>query len=836
MSRALLVKFTPPAAYRGGELAPTQQFWAQSMRLVWSWGTEPAAAEIVYVGLVAVASGDWLEIRFGPFIFYGYATTNLQAVTTSGTTSRIRFVDNRDYLDWDMVYCAFNLRDETIIGGTKVRRYKHMLPADFNAGRWTYTTTPYTAAQILDYIFDAPTVEDPWTRSYHADQVNFPVYDLDWSSSGVKLRGAIEEVTTKQGLVLTLMGGRFNLVWMRKGEGSLAPIDFTTVGDRSEGVSITGHPTRIRVLGGRNVYQVHDIPMAKDWVTAWEQFYDMVLFEQEIFLRGRLQMAMAIGGNTYPAGTKYTEVSPEDDPEQQVTRQLAKARALEITLREFVDLVDLDDPGDGSQFADFRKFGGHSRMDIPASIYISSILFRAFKFQPGFSIKNADELEVPIESLMLSNRMLAKVTHDPISGAMQWDVEENPDGVGYAVVQGYQVGHDLFATIRPERFRFSEWNNLQQVWQKVPIAVDDSGEPDSRFILFQDPVIRSSDLVQIVNGYGVFKANPTFTTPAVRVALCFEAERFSYVKGNGTRDDCESVSELYYQGIAHHGDIPAEIPFSGGITANQKADEIATAILHNQFASAKGQFENFLLRTEEGWTGYGYQLNGRIDRVELDVSPGGIKEIVHLTTEAPRSTYVPERELDRQQRYRQLVPGQAELRTQANQFRLVAAALREDPRARKTLSQAFKGTFGPGRSQLQPILLENGAGLLPVGTPLWKKPGVTLTDGSKSNTRAVMPAAVTDTHSEFVGATTRDGENAAYELWVAREGDILVRVMGPCASGDPVGRVSGQGYLSAQSDRGIVGTALESISGANLKVIKVRNLATQPNSLAPVWL
>ena len=41
----------------------------------------------------------------------------------------------------------------------------------------------------------------------------------------------------------------------------------------------------------------------------------------------------------------------------------------------------------------------------------------------------------------------------------------------------------------------------------------------------------------MVDGYGVFKANPTFSVPEVRVAITFQAERFSYLLGNGTRDD-----------------------------------------------------------------------------------------------------------------------------------------------------------------------------------------------------------------------------------------------------------------------------------------------------------
>jgi hypothetical protein len=680
----------PPARYRGGGSYSPKQFNAQAVSMTWAWGCEPASATITYIGAVPTEEGAAVTLKIAGHTFYGICKRDQTKSGSDGTVRELQFVDNRDYLDWDEVYCAFNKPYDKIVNGKRVRRYKHMLPANFNAYKWTYTTAPLTAAMILDYIVGPSkwdTVEDPWTVLYHGDQLAYAVLDID-AMQGKKLKSILQEISDAQGLMFTLMGGPFNLVWARKGEGSTVS---TPAGANmiTSGSALSGYPTRVRVLGDRNLYQVSDIPMVADWSPSWAQFFDVTLFTDEIYRIGKTRVPMTIGGDTIPAGTAFSTISSEIDPERVIGHQLALAESLEITVGEYAALK-----GDVG-FNDFRKFAGRSRMEMPAALYIQNILFRAFRFESGFVVRNFYGKDTPLGSLGIAGKMLAKVTHDPTTGEMEFDTTEAPDGNGYAIIQGYQVGKDMFRTLRPDRFDLSRWTDSQSVWEHIEFQVDDAGEEDGWYIIFDEPVVRSDDLVQMVNGYAVFKASPTFTTPAVRLCLTFEGEKFSYVKGTGTRDDVENVSGLGGEFISKHGAAPVEIPYENGQTATQKADVIATSLLSRQLSFDSGGFETYPIPDPStGQFPTGTQLTGMIDRVTLSATTSGCKQTVDLTSERPRNTYIPERDLERAVKYKQLLPGQAALRQEANLARLTAAALRTSPGALRTVREAFGNIIG----------------------------------------------------------------------------------------------------------------------------------------------
>jgi len=80
--------------------------------------------------------------------------------------------------------------------------------------------------------------------------------------------------------------------------------------------------------------------------------------------------------------------------------------------------------------------------------------------------------------------------------------------------------------------------------------------------------------------------------------------------------------------------------------------------------------------------------------VTVSLSPNGLTEEVSLTAEYPRTTYVPERELERARDTRKLFPGQAELRNRSDQTRAQGLYLAKNVAARKTLSEAFTTAFG----------------------------------------------------------------------------------------------------------------------------------------------
>lgn len=815
------VTVRPPPTYRGGTPGPPKKFYIESGNISWSWGSEAAQATLVYTADSPVATGESLTIEVAGHTFYGRCTDNTPKFGTSGLSRSLTFVDNRTWLNDDRAYCAFNIPDKRIVNGRLVKRYRHLLPSNFNSSTWTFTDSPLSAATILNYLFSAPTTEDPWTRTYHSDQ-NYPVFECDFTG-GPTLRSAIQEVSDKQGLVFTLLGGPYSLVWARKGEGVLPSFPATS-DERTLGTALSGNATRMRVLGDRNVYQVHNIEMVKDWKDAWVQFFDQTLFTEDIFQRGTTTAPVTIGSSTYATGTTFRAIAIGGlDTEQIISRQLAAARALEITVREYAALR-----GDTS-FKDFRKFAGRSRMDMPCALYISQILFRAFRFSDGFSIRNADGLSVPVESLTIFDRMVAQVTHNQTTGVMSYDVSENPDGNGYGIIQGYQVGKDFFKTIKPERFNINEWNNAQAVWQHIEFSIDDSGEPASMFILFDEPVIRSSDLVTMINGYGVFNANPTFTTPPVKVALCFQAEKFSYIQGTGAKDDMESVSGLFAEHVqSGPTSIPAEVAFADGLYASQKAATIATSLLARQYFYAKGSHTTPIVPVAGVWPA-ATVLTGVIDRVSVAWSAGGISETVDYTSEFPRVTFIPERDLDRGARARQLLPGQAELRQHTQILRLTAAALGQDAKARRTISDAWRSMFGVNTQGENTIVVPTSTTTnktLAAGTPLFKSPNST-TAGVKGGTHAVLPTQNTSSHKEFVGVTVQDGQvidgTTGGECSVVVEGSVLARVMGPAEEGQTVGYSLGTNsdYLNAASYDVKVGRLLESITVTDIKLVRV---------------
>lgn len=697
------VQVDPAPTYRGGTPAAPVRFYCQSMNLSWAWGSDPARATLLYLRDAAPVTVGQLLTIIAPVgangqaahTFHGVCVSDVSHVGSDGTNRKLEFADSRDFLDWDLLYGAFNKDDSRVINGVRTRRWKHLLPANYNAWRWTYTNVPLTARQILDYIFGAVTVQDPWVRFYHADQTNYPVYDID-CTSGTKLKAVLQELSDKQGLTFTLkQSGRFDLQWVRKGEGVVP--SFTADSDNRElGSALSGNPTRIRVLGERNVYQVHNITLQKDWKTAWEAYWDPNIVYQKVMDSDVTRAAITIGGTEFAAGTPFATIRDLEDAGDNIgfaiADNLARARAVEITVREFAELHA--EPAD---FHDHRKFGGRSRMDMPALLYAQNILFRAFKLPDVFRFKNGNGVYCYAESLAIANRMVAKVAHNPVTGIMTWDDEEALDGRGYAIIKGYQIGKDSFDTLRPETLNLAAWDNMKSFWQHIEFQVDDSGDTaDAQFVVFDEPVILTADLLQWVDGLAVFKARPTLTVPPVKVSLPFLAEKFSYVSGTGNRDERETAAGLWAEHAMEWGGsgVGAEIAFSDGQTAAQKAEVIAARLLARQFAYASGSMTRHLAPDVNGNYAAGTQLTGVIDRVTLQISPSGISEIINFTNEAGWNNFIPERELDRRNREKDLLPGQAELRAEANRRRLDAAGLAKDSRRRKVLGQMLNGFVG----------------------------------------------------------------------------------------------------------------------------------------------
>ena len=832
----LSVKVTIDAPARGAGTQALVKFTPAECVCTWSWGLQPATALIDWVSATeqpAIQSGAQMTIEVaggqaaGGHTFYGLCLSVVPVKGTDGISQMQEFTDSRYLLQADKVKGMFNMRDHRIVNGVFVRRYKHILPLNFRTLRETYTNAPYTARQILDFLFDAnPDVETRWSRQYHLFLDN-PVYELDYTS-GRNLGQAILEISERLGLVFTLLGGRYNLVWTVKGAGDLPAFPVNS-NNRRSGHAMSQNPTRIEVLGDRNRYQVMNIDMIPDWLSSWESFWDFNRFVKDIFDHEFTEAPLG----SIPAGTFYSAIDVGN--ENNAGYLLARARAQTLTLEQYARLRDARD-GAGDAFRDYRKFQNRSRLQMPVALYLSNLMFKAYRFSPGFTFRNTNGDLIGLTSVQLGDRLMAQVTHDPITGQMFYSTGLPSQPNGYAIVQGYSVAGDAFKTLMPEYFNIDNWISAQAVWQEMPFQIDNSGEGD-QFILFDDPIIKSADLIQLdaTGRYPTLNAAAFVTSPPVRLAVTLEAEKFSLVEltldgdqfGN-FRDEIVNVSGLSGEFVMTSPiATPFELAYVDGFSARYKAVQIATPLLNGQLFYDYGGY------TVQGCNGT--QLTSMIDRVTVRVNAsGGISEDVDWTNERSRNIVVgprgtvslaleAEREFDRKAQLAPLLAGQAELRDQANQLRSEAGFLLKHPKISRMLMNTFHLLMGLD-SEPDVVMGKNGKGGLPAGTPLFRDSTTKRVTFPNAYTVGAGTDPVTLTHPIFMGVTTVKNEPAAGPLRTTRTGQgnvIYARVKGPVGVGDAVGTKDVVDYLVA-SPTIPVGNMQEGWGTTEIRLAQVR--------------
>lgn len=826
---------------RGVGTQASASFKIQSLEFTFSWGAQPGSATITYVkesldsadstyaAIIAggVAVNSYCEIRFAGRTYYGVCVSDTALDASGGKLRVLEFEDLRRYLTWDQIFGAWNVPDKRIVGSRRVRQYKHLLPVNYENGAWTYTNAPLSAAQICNSIFTAPTTGTSWFALYHADMVTSTLLNVD-ASSGKRLDGLLSEISARLGLVFTLAGrhaatGQPVLYWTRKGflspgetldPGSLdtnGSYVFPTDTDNCRaGYALSGQPTRVFVVGDRNVYQVINVNLVKDWAAGWEQFYDSNLFVDYVFRNG------------LENGVHYDAIV--GDVEHIRGRLLARVFAQSITVRQFIEDLNDANAGTGEPFRDERKFAGRSRMDMPAYLYINTILFRAYRPPPTVTIGG---VEFSRTNLLLTEGMLVRILFDPITGAMTPSYTLPADGNGFALARGYQIGSELFRSIQPDRFNLADWNEKTQLWGPAQFQIDDSGEGD-QFIAFDEPIIESAELIDSVassNGrtYAVFKARPVITVPQVKASLTFQGKRFIYRTqiGNGSLDITVNEPGLHGEFVSDVTGATAftEIPYEDGSTAAQRAVLIGLDNLARQFLIGNGGYRRYLFAGSVA-TG----LNGFYDRIHLHYGPDGHYEVVDFANERGSNAFEPERDYDRRQAERFLFPGQRELNENTRQQGLLAAGLKQVPKFYRQMSQAFHGFGGTGRVIDVPVTNSTRTTPLAAGTPLW---------GVETSTGAVVPEVSAAAHKVFRGVTVRSGEPVAIgatpknvEMPAQITGLTLVRAIGPVEVGDTLVRVTGQDYVisensaSAATDAPAIGKAMQSIPDGSVVLIQ----------------
>lgn len=770
----VLIGVTQPPRGSGDQAAG--QFYAQAIELTTSWGTQPARAQITYVSAegfgAPVTRGALMRIEVAGHIYWGICLSDQLADNADGRTRVLEFADMRHYLGRDDVFGAFNMPEIRIVNGQRTKRYWHVLPTDYASGKRTFTTQPKTCAEVIYHLLNAPTVLSPWYNAvspvtYHIDQVTGYVEELNFMG-GSKLAGALETISNKQGLTMGLLPNAVNpyqLVWVRKGEGLLPTwivggqesIFPPNSGNKRVGEALSGNPNLIRVVGDRNVYQVLNVTMRPDWNRNWEAYWSVEdRWTLEVY--NRLSTERAFDG--IPVGTPYKDIV--DDAANPganrhiIGRQLAQARSKTITVGEYARLREDKD------FSDWRQFGGRSRMDMPVVLYLEQILFRAYR--PPANINLGGGRVMPVESLDLVGRMVLAVTHDPVTGKMEYDANRNQEGTGYAIVKGLLGDATALLQLEPERVDVARYVEQMETWQPVGFQVDNSGE-DGGYVLFDVPALKQANLATTIDGVAVLRADATFTPAEVKASLTFEAERFMWTYGDGDIAHAENVNGLCRE-IVVNGNLSTEVRYGDGKTAGQKAVAIARSLWRQQWFYASGGYIRYLLPGDGA-----ILLNSMYDRVTVKLGANGLTEEVDFTTERQTNAFVPEREMDRREREKSLLPGQAELEAQARKLRVQAAALRQSPGFRRELLKASQGAFGIPPTQMRVVQLKSVTPerTLPVGCPVWWS----TTKGEEAGARTAVTAGK---HVLFAGVTVRHNEKTGTRLKIQQTGTTLVRV------------------------------------------------------------
>ena len=797
----------------------------QSQSGSFSWGSAPGTATLVYVGDNPIVVGASISFQLGVNLFCGICLSCTETTSISGgRTWQVEFVDLREYLTWDFVYGAFNKPDVRLLGGTRIKRYKHLLPANFNAWRWTYTNDPLTAAQILNYIMTATTVGSPWEWDltenglFPFGVLSGPVFDIDFTN-GMRLDAALNELCAKAGgVVFTLQptaGHSHRLVFTRKGYRGLDSLPAWLRDDQKDGLALAGNPTNIRILGDRNLYQIMDVPLVPDWARAWEVFMDFSRFVDYLFANAKDPQT----------GTRFNAF--DKDVEQYQGRQLAAAYAHEITVRDFVALVNELDPNHvkGNDFIDNRKFNYRSRMLMPCKMYLETLVFRAFK--PDMtSFVNFAGNQVPLDALNLADNLLCRVAHNAQTGEMTFDASQPTDDNGYAIVKGFMVMPEMLRMIKSDQFNADFYNSANRAWGRQSFQIDDSGE-GNRFLIMDEVVVAQDEanpFVVKVDNHVVFNAAAKVAIPQIKAALCFQAEPYSYWKGsypNVSRDHCENVNGLNAEYVVQDNDY-VEVTYADGKTADQKAAGLADYLLLRQYVYYEGG-RSHVWDGETPINEWGTPLSSLVDRVQTQLDPaGGLREQADLTKERRRDHFEPERELDRRTAQNALFPGQMDLRRQAELLRQNAQALRQMPQTVLDLFGKFiRGELMPNGPVTVTTLKPGAAGTLPAGSVIRSQP-LTQSGGKNINTAPeANPIGSPDQRTVFVGVTTAHNLDATGTFSVQTGGHALALVQGPVAVNDPVGLSRSGGNFLEKGGATTEGKTREAIPDSSVKLIKV---------------
>lgn len=748
-----------------------------SMELTYSWGLSPASASVTCPGIVTAAVGDGAVMNLGGMTFHGIVSQNPVTAGT-GNSTELQLVDNRIKLMWDDIYAAWNnvdVREDNPLtpGIDRQKRFWHILEDDWDAQIKTWTDTPYTASQILDQIKDNSRRNNAWTLSKHAAQSE-PVYAID-ANNGSKVGTVLQEISEQQGLVFTLVGEN-NLLWVRKGDGSVdAPPDNCT--DRRDGDALSNNDTNIRIVGDRNRYQDLPIVLEPDWVSAFEEFWAEPAWLKEV-------------------ADKFDLTGDELADQAQL---VAKARS--VTLREYVEVK-------GDAYADQGTWGEVGRMEIPVWVYLQDIVWKAYRVPTTYTVNGIGRADLEI-----NDGLLASVEYTVDDGVLSYKSPANyyPDAKAFVIAQGQPL--DLLDPRTQGALTKDQLESARDLWSAqnrfnldaknyVVIfehAVFVPGTDDKALFIFpnHDLVDAGDPLYNIA----VPNADVEVAPAQVRASMVFSAERYSKRYGSGVRFGPKYVSALNYHALMVDGVFTSEVTYSDGHTVDDKSAAYAAVLTAQQAVYRSGGY------TRHG--AVGTVLSGTIDRVTVSLNiSDALTERVEYSKERATGSFQQERELDRKGKERDLFPGQKSNLKDVERLDLIAKLSRE----LKRTSATPYGTAADVMSK--PVGgANNSFAIRDVGTD---------DDKALAGQPAWTPGATDADAKAFGGIVVADGSTTHAACVTC--GTVPVRIQGPFVVGDLVGAAADDRECKVEVSDGwhAVGVVLANYAGSDIVVAPVQ--------------
>lgn len=751
-----------------------------------SWGIEPASASgrgVIAAGASSsgVAVGEYYAFSFGGIVFYGIISSAEQGMEReTGYEYPFSMVDNRVRLGWSMVFGQWNMAEDADVfhanpfplpsgdaidnlhGGTvgfdqgvdftgglgggvgldngvdfgdgafpedsvevsaldpgsisRGRQYGHIVPKQWGAQLKIYTSTPRSAASILAEAFANAVGGSPFALNFHTSQQK-PAFNVD-ANSGMTLAALVAQLAEAQGLQVTL-DGQSTLRFARRGGGTLVIPDGAHV--TRDGLSISSEPTRVRVLGDRVLVQMNSIDLEPDWKPAWEAFIDEPTWVEEV------KRVVGLGFVGPPL------------PDNLGGRAELVAKTREITLAQYIKAIggggDDELAAATATYSDHGRFGKVSRMDLPAWVYINSLVYRSYRIPDATLLMGLPMRAMEIHENLLCAVEISGTGEDTAIQYRQSPIEFYPPGQAYVIAKGQPL--DLNNTADCHAILRIRIKNMRNEWSEndkftvdaanhsilfnSPVFLDgDPAEGKSIFLFPNKGEGGHEDLTDTLDSessyFQVCTLNRDYriTAAPVRCAMVFRLGRFYKDFGTGPRwttANCASITEHLldssggtlehdlvddYAGVLrmpNPADDLLEILYDNGSSAVHLANDQAAGLIVRSGTEVSGSYTRY--------GAYGTQLNSAINRVSISITfEDGLREVVEFAKPQPTRGFLSSKDIAHRVKSEELFSGQEDLRREVVKLRFMSKlermALDEKPRStsHQVISDVFRKPFG----------------------------------------------------------------------------------------------------------------------------------------------